>query len=155
MSANTKCFMSLHNNNTIMWLGSVKLETHDLYIIRRSLVNARDRCHFKCHPKHKIAAHSLWQLLCGQTWGLSVTAIFNNYSFDNGKLTRNSLYVHIYREKKKVFLLYTLLSQSLFSRHLNIAIQTSTLRAYNAKTYMYICFLSFFFFRECKFILFF
>jgi len=127
-----------------MWLGSVKLETHDLYIIRRSLVNARDRCHFKCHPKHKIAAHSLWQLLCGQTWGLSVTAIFSNYLFDNGKLTTKiPLYMFTYREKKKVFLLYTFLSQSLFPRQLNTAIQTSTLRAYNAKTYMYILLLEF------------
>lgn len=64
----TKCLMSLHNS-TMCYYVTRKCETRNAWFVRyrrRSLVNGRNICHFKCHPKHKIAAHSLWGLLCAK-----------------------------------------------------------------------------------------
>lgn len=120
MSANTKCFMSLHNNNMCYYV-TRKCEIRNAWFVRYpicSLVNARNRCHFKCHPKHKIAAHSPWQLLCGQAWGFSVTAIFSNYSFDNGKLTTEIPHVAIcvsHTKRNKKYFFYTHFNLESFS----------------------------------------
>lgn len=111
-----ECLMSLHNS-TMRHYVTRKCETRNAWFVRYpTSASGRNGCHFKCHPKHKIAADSLR----ASEWGLGVTVIFSNYLLDNVKLTAEMPHVAVqaYNEKdKKCFFRYfhiSFLRQSLF-----------------------------------------